>query len=55
MYEKNNQNQENKINNTKVNITILDCLERPLYRLFKYPLLIDSYLKKLPKEHADYL
>lgn len=35
-------------------MTIKDCLEQPLYRLFKYVLLLKEYLKKLPRHHQDY-
>lgn len=35
-------------------MTIKDCMEQPLYRLFKYVLLLKEYLKKLPKNHPDY-
>lgn len=35
-------------------MTIKDCMEQPLYRLFKYVLLLKEYIKKLPRNHADY-
>jgi hypothetical protein len=38
----------------KLTMTIKDCMEQPLYRLFKYVLLLKEYLKKLPKYHPDY-
>ena len=29
-------------------------MEQPLYRLFKYVLLLKEYVKKLPPQHPDY-
>ena len=35
-------------------MSVKDCLEQPLYRLFKYVLLMNEYIKRLPKYHPDY-
>lgn len=35
-------------------MTIKDCMQQPLYRLFKYVLLIKEYMKKLPENHRDH-
>lgn len=35
-------------------MTIKDCMEQPLYRLFKYVLLLKEYIKKLPSNHKDF-
>jgi len=35
-------------------MTIKDCMQQPLYRLFKYVLLIKEYKKKLPQFYGDY-
>lgn len=43
-----------KVDPRKENITIKDCMEQPLYRLFKYVLLLKEYVKKLPKSHPDF-
>lgn len=43
-----------KIDPSKEAITIKDCMEEPLYRLFKYVLLMKDYIKKLPTSHPDY-
>lgn len=36
-------------------MTIKDCMQQPLYRLFKYVLLIKEYKKKLPPFYGDYI
>jgi hypothetical protein len=43
-----------KIDERKGNITIVDLLQQPQYRMFKYVLLLKDYIKKLPKDHRDY-
>jgi hypothetical protein len=43
-----------KTDERKGNITIIDLLQQPQYRMFKYVLLLKDYIKKLPKDHRDY-
>ena len=48
------QKEMKKINPNKEVVTIKDCMDVPLHRVFKYILLIKDYIKKLPSYHPDY-
>lgn len=42
-----------KVEPKKANISISDLLEQPQYRLFKYILILDRYVKTLHLKHKD--
>lgn len=41
-------------NPKKEGMTIKDCMDQPLYRIFKYIILLKEYANKMSKFHPDY-